>query len=619
MKYRYLLLAGALAQAGVANGMGLGKLDLHSYLGAPLQADIELLSPGQFDENQIRVRIARSSIYHRMGAQFEAFHNNIEFDLERSTSGRLMVHLHSNQRVTEPFLDIVVQLSWPNGTSYRRYSVLMDPPSYAARWNHAVTPEQAVAPERTVASAPDVLRLARAAHLAHWYGSSKATPKLPVGDRTYRVRHGDSLWKIARQVRGDSAMSVHAIMAQLYTDNPDAFIAGNRNRLKLGAQLRLPVVAELHQQVAQETAKKSVPVEVKVTPVRAETNAVNIQAELSQARQAQTATLPDTVAGIKAAIAGLERDKQHLQAFQLQVKSELSQLQQQQGVVTSAMQSAGQLQNQLQQDVHEDAPVTQPAAVSPVEEKVAVVEPAPEASSVTQTADTGQHADVANTPAVDTKVAEAPVAEDNTVAPQLDIAADMMTQDLTRPAPQLANKLVIGSGPGLWYLLALLPLGLLMTLFGMRSHRVQRIRASEVVKDGDLHDLVFGSRRDRTRSESPEQLRQALSQIREKAGSFDRNRAQDGYPGTDASEGRDDLKQMIELYLLYSQYQKALNVILTEISKRPARPDLRLYLMQVYATMGDWDSFDEQLSILQAMGNEKLLNEALKMRESLPH
>ena len=84
----------------------------------------------------------------------------------------------------------------------------------------------------------------------------------------------------------------------------------------------------------------------------------------------------------------------------------------------------------------------------------------------------------------------------------------------------------------------------------------------------------------------------------------------------DQGVSRDELKQMIDLYMLYSQYQKAQNVILTEISKRPARTDLRLYLMQVYAAMNDWKAFDGQLEVLRRMGNPQLLEEALKLRNS---
>jgi hypothetical protein len=154
---------------------------------------------------------------------------------------------------------------------------------------------------------------------------------------------------------------------------------------------------------------------------------------------------------------------------------------------------------------------------------------------------------------------------------------------------------------------------LLVVLMGMRSHRVQQIRRTEQVKDEDLHDLVFGARRDRTRAESPEQLRKAVEQIREKATSFDRDQA--AATAVDPSEGRDDLKQMIDLYLVYSQYQKALNVILTEISKRPGRADLRLYLMQVYAAMGDWKAFDEQEDVLRRLGQQALLERAAELRQ----
>jgi hypothetical protein len=193
-----------------------------------------------------------------------------------------------------------------------------------------------------------------------------------------------------------------------------------------------------------------------------------------------------------------------------------------------------------------------------------------------------------------------------------DMTAAVAAQDLLGPTPTLPNRMIANGGPSLWYLLAMVPLGLLVVLMGMRSHRVQQIRRSEQVKDENLHDLVFGSRRDRSRSESPDHLQQALTQIREKADFHGRQRQQQQV--AEVLEARDDLKQMIDLYLVYSQYQKALNVILTEITKRPGRPDLRLYLMRVYAEMGDWKAFEEQEDVLRRLGQQQLLEQASQLR-----
>ena len=191
-------------------------------------------------------------------------------------------------------------------------------------------------------------------------------------------------------------------------------------------------------------------------------------------------------------------------------------------------------------------------------------------------------------------------------------------QDLIGPRSHPSDALVNRSGHGLWVVLGLIPLGMLIVFLGMRAHRVQEIRRSEAIKDEDLYDLVFGAKRDRNSSDSPEQIERAIHQIREKAGHFEQHAE---FPDQELDDehlaSKDDVSQMIELYMLYSQYQKALNVILTEISKRPTRKDLRLYLMQVYAHMQDWRSFEDQMEVLQRMGDEGLIKKAQEIRMTM--
>ena len=62
----------------------------------------------------------------------------------------------------------------------------------------------------------------------------------PVGDLDYGiVRKGDKLWTIAEKLRPDDSISVYQVMMALLQSNPDAFVDGNVNRLKVGHVLRI--------------------------------------------------------------------------------------------------------------------------------------------------------------------------------------------------------------------------------------------------------------------------------------------------------------------------------------------------------------------------------------------
>ena len=147
----------------------------------------------------------------------------------------------------------------------------------------------------------------------------------------------------------------------------------------------------------------------------------------------------------------------------------------------------------------------------------------------------------------------------------------------------------------------------------LRSRRVQQIKQSETLRDEDLYELVFGTKRDRSQSDSPEQLQKAIHQIKEKASHQEVLNKESQRAEEEASH--DDVKQMIELYLMYHQYQRALAVIHSEIAKRPTRKDLRLYLMQVFAQTRDWDAFEEQMDVLQRMGDADLIEQAEQLRQ----
>lgn len=675
MQYRSWMLAGLLTQAGAVQAMGLGELDLRSHLGSPLQAELALFAPGSFNRQDIQVRIARLDVYDRLGARYEPFHSNIEFDVREDAQGRIAIIAFSKKRVTEPFLDIVVELSWPAGTAYRRYNLLVDPPAYAARWQKPAGGTQpgafgtaAAGPAAVESAAMALVRQPRPVRPA------PATGSQPAGADVYVVQHGDSLWKIARGLRTESSQSLHALMQALYQANPDAFIQGDRNRLKQGAALRVPASLAPLQQLAQAAGSAgsmaSTPAapatrsaaQPAVRPVQtaAPEAALDIRAELASARQAQQSAVPDSLADIQAAIARLEQEKQELHAFQQRLKADMVQVLEQRVAATEALLQAEQAQRALltgeepaaQQAIAPTTPL--PAAATAVASGQAASNHAASNQATTSQATTREataseaatsQTSASATSQTTTSQATAPAEE--SAPPQTlasmpappstpgmsdmrlrdlmaisspetstpDLGGSVAAHDLLGPTPRLTNSLIGNSGPSLWYLLAMVPLGLLVVLMGMRSHRVQQIRRTEQVKDEDLHEMVFGSRRDRNRVESPDQLRKALDQIREKADSHDKQRLNE--PGAmDANEGRDDLKQMIELYLLYSQYQKALNVILTEITKRPGRADLRLYLMQVYAEMGDWKAFDEQEEVLRRLGQHQLLEQALQLRQN---
>ncbi|HEY7776374.1 MAG TPA: hypothetical protein VIC02_07510, partial [Kineobactrum sp.] len=124
------LVSWSCMQAGSAWGLGLGELTMESFLNEPLQARVSLLDVGNLHADQIRVRLATSEDFDRLGVDRAYFLTGIKFDIELDSSGRGVIVLQSADPVLEPFLDFIVETRWPSGRVLRNYTVLVDPPVF---------------------------------------------------------------------------------------------------------------------------------------------------------------------------------------------------------------------------------------------------------------------------------------------------------------------------------------------------------------------------------------------------------------------------------------------------------------------------------------------------------
>ena len=76
--------------------------------------------------------------------------------------------------------------------------------------------------------------------LAEIAEAARAAPAPVTGELDYGiVQKGDTLWKIAKKLRPNDSVSIYQVMMALLVSNPDAFVDGNMNRLKVGHVLRI--------------------------------------------------------------------------------------------------------------------------------------------------------------------------------------------------------------------------------------------------------------------------------------------------------------------------------------------------------------------------------------------
>ncbi len=208
--------------------LGLGEIKLKSGLNQPLDAEILLLSLRGESNEQLRGTIGSSSDFSRSGIDRLYFLTKIKFETITKANGQKVLHLTTKEAVREPFLNFLVNLEWPNGRLLREYTLLLDPPIFDEAPKARVTPPPAARTEKAKTVSPEI-KPQRVAPKPQWQGE--------VYGPTSR---NDTLWGIASKVRPDSSISIQRAMVSIFEANPDAFMRGNINNLKRGAEIQIP-------------------------------------------------------------------------------------------------------------------------------------------------------------------------------------------------------------------------------------------------------------------------------------------------------------------------------------------------------------------------------------------
>ena len=136
----------SLACAGMVHAAGLGRLNVQSRLGQPFAAEIELINVTKDVLATLKVSLAPPAAYQAANLRFDPALNTLRLSVERHANGTPYIRATSAQRVTEPYLDLLVELSSQDGKLQRRYAALLDLPDAAER--------ATVAPPAPVAAAP---------------------------------------------------------------------------------------------------------------------------------------------------------------------------------------------------------------------------------------------------------------------------------------------------------------------------------------------------------------------------------------------------------------------------------------------------------------------------------
>ncbi len=231
----------------LGNAVGMGGINVVSALGQPLKAEIELVAVNKADKPGLVARLASPDAYKGAGLDYP-YGIKYNFQLENRANGESYLKLSSNHEINDPFVSLLVELSWASGKLMREYTFLLDPPGYVAAQPKSVTVQPLApaavesypaAPVKQKEAKPVAIAVEQPVEKQSVAVSVKSEAPARVATGSITVRSGDSLNKIAAQLKTDE-VSLERMLVALYRANTEQFDGKNMNRIKVGKILRRP-------------------------------------------------------------------------------------------------------------------------------------------------------------------------------------------------------------------------------------------------------------------------------------------------------------------------------------------------------------------------------------------
>jgi len=303
----WILAASLLSVSAVAHAAGLGRINVTSALGEPLKAEVDLVAEKK-EIPSLAVRLASPEAFARAGLTYMGALTDVKVSVETRGDGEPFVLVTTKQPINEPFLDLMLELTWSSGRVTRQFTALLDPPSLIAEREKQKaaeaqvkaapppppepTPEPVPAPDQATPTQPtDVPPTAEAPPATEApavpapeapasEASKPAEPSAPVetiggtaptllgpgsalpsgiaaADAYGPVKAGDTLGKIARATK-PADVSLDQMLVLLFRANPEAFSGKNMNRLKTGRIIQLPTSDQYASMSATDARKEVV-------------------------------------------------------------------------------------------------------------------------------------------------------------------------------------------------------------------------------------------------------------------------------------------------------------------------------------------------------------------------
>ena len=256
------------------HALALGRIDVLSAQGEPLEAEIDL--PGLTDQDAAAIKpaLAAPATFRAAGLLYLQELNNLQVTLQKR-GGRSVLLLQGERPISSTYVDLIVEAHVSDNRVVRGYTVLVPatrklqtlPPPLAPQLQPQtpqppasapmIAPAPTISPPSPQAAGP-VAQVAPAPASSTTGPAAQAAPAKPpataaAAAKRLVVKSGDTAGAIAESIR-PAQVSLDQMLLALLNANPDAFIDANVNRIKSGAVLAVPDVQQALSTPAQQAS-----------------------------------------------------------------------------------------------------------------------------------------------------------------------------------------------------------------------------------------------------------------------------------------------------------------------------------------------------------------------------
>ncbi|KTD67646.1 FimV protein [Legionella santicrucis] len=219
----------ALTLPAYVHALGLGEMKVKSVLEQPFAAEVSLIDAHEISLSNVRVSLADPQSYQSLGVERPGAADSLFFEIKKNKQGKFVIVIYSTERMTEPYLQLIIDLTWSKGQIYKVYTVLLDPPGYKLA---STTAQSGLTYQR---------------RFSNYHPNTVVSSTKKIHNKkneTYGPTVAqENVWQIAQRYKTSDAILPQVVLA-IVGANPDAFTDGNLNGLKVGVRLKIPSAQE---------------------------------------------------------------------------------------------------------------------------------------------------------------------------------------------------------------------------------------------------------------------------------------------------------------------------------------------------------------------------------------